>query len=201
MLVVGLTGGIGAGKSTFAALLAERGAQVVDADGLGRDALRPGRPSWHSVVAQFGEEILVPNTMEVDRKRLADIVFNDPGKLAALNAIVHPVIFAGIADALERLRSTDAIVVLDAALLYETGLGEVVDATIAVLAPEGTRSHRLQAARGMTFDESARRMRAQMDPADLEARADFLVRNDGSLEGLAEEADRVWAELQARPHK
>jgi dephospho-CoA kinase len=201
MLVVGLTGGIGAGKSTFAALLAERGAQVVDADGLGRDALRPGRPSWHSVVAQFGEEILVPNTMEVDRKRLADIVFNDPGKLAALNAIVHPVIFAGIADALERLRSTDAIVVLDAALLYETGLGEVVDATIAVLAPEATRSHRLKAARGMTFDESARRMRAQMDPADLEARADFLVRNDGSLEGLAEEADRVWAELQARPHK
>jgi dephospho-CoA kinase len=201
MLVVGLTGGIGAGKSTFAALLAERGAQVVDADGLGRDALRPGRPAWHSVVAQFGEEILVPGTMGVDRKLLADIVFNDSGKLAALNAIVHPVIFSGIADSLERLRSTDAVVVLDAALLYETGLGEVVDATIAVLAPEAVRSHRLQSARGMTFDESARRMRAQMDPVELEGRADFVVRNDGSLEGLAAEADRVWAELQARPQK
>lgn len=201
MLVVGLTGGIGAGKSTFAALLAERGAQVVDADGLGRDALRPGRPAWHSVVAQFGEEILVPGTMEVDRKLLADIVFNDSGKLAALNAIVHPVIFSGIADSLERLRSTDAVVVLDAALLYETGLGEVVDATIAVVAPEAVRSHRLQSARGMTFGESARRMRAQMDPVELEGRADFVVRNDGSLEGLAAEADRVWADLQARPQK
>src|ERR687884_2222146 len=117
MLVAGLTGGIGSGKSTFAALLAERGAQVVDADALGRLALRPGQPAWHSVVDQFGEEVLTPHTMQIDRKLVADIVFNDRDKLAALNAIVHPVILKGIADDLERLRETDAIVVLDAALV------------------------------------------------------------------------------------
>src|SRR5918992_2352219 len=98
MLVVGLTGGIGAGKSTLAALLAEEGARVIDADALGREALQPGRPAWHSVVAQFGDEILAANSMDIDRKRLAAVVFGDPRKLAALNAIVHPVIFKGIAD-------------------------------------------------------------------------------------------------------
>ena len=197
MLVVGLTGGIGAGKSTLAALLAERGAQVIDADELGREALRPGKPAWHSVVDQFGEEILVPASMEVDRKLLADIVFQDPAKLAALNAIVHPVIFSGIADSLERLRDTDAVVVLDAALLYDTGLGRVVDVSVVVLADEPTRSRRLQTSRGMSFAESRSRMRAQSDPARLEERADIVVRNDGSLDDLAAEADRVWAELLA----
>ncbi len=103
MFVVGLTGGIGSGKTTFASLLSERGAQIVDADALGRDALRPDRPAWHSVVSQFGDEILQANSLEIDRKRLAAIVFNEPHKLAALNAIVHPVIIEAIADHLERL--------------------------------------------------------------------------------------------------
>jgi dephospho-CoA kinase len=197
MLVVGLTGGIGAGKSTFAALLAERGAQVIDADALGRDALRPGRPAWHSVVDQFGEEILAPGTMQVDRKLLADIVFKDRGKLAALNAIVHPVIFAGIADDLERLRRTDAIVVLDAALLVETGLDSVVDVMVLVVAPEQARKRRLESSRGMSFAESTSRMRAQSRADEMIEGADIVVSNDGSLEDLAAEAERVWAKLQA----
>src|SRR5918992_2731597 len=132
MLVVGLTGGIGTGKSAFAALLAERGAQVIDADLLGRDALRPGLPAWKSVVGQFGDEVLSANSMEIDRKRLAAIVFADRMKLAALNAIVHPVIFKGVADELQRLRHTDEIVVLDAALIIETGLESTCDAIIVV---------------------------------------------------------------------
>jgi dephospho-CoA kinase len=197
MLVVGLTGGIGSGKSTFAALLAERGAQVVDADALGRDALRPGEPAWHKVVDQFGEEILVPNTMRVDRKLLAEIVFADRGKLAALNAIVHPVIFAGIADALEKLRGTEAIVVLDAALLVETGLESVVDVMILVVAPEEVRQRRLEASRGMSLAESTSRMQAQARPEDMAVRADIVVANDGSLEDLAGEAERVWSKLQS----
>jgi len=100
MLLVGLTGGIGSGKSTFAALLAERGAQIIDADLLGREALKPGEPAWHSVVDQFGDDVLVPGTMDIDRKRLAAIVFGNQASLAALNAIVHPVIMAEIADRL-----------------------------------------------------------------------------------------------------
>src|SRR5918998_6582426 len=140
MLVVGLTGGIGAGKSTFAALLAERGAQVIDADGIGRDALAPGQPSWHSVVSTFGDEILVPGEMKIDRKALARIVFEDPGKLAALNAIVHPVILQRIADDLERLSQTDAVVVVDAALVTELGLHESLDVLVVVTTARAERT-------------------------------------------------------------
>lgn len=195
MLVVGLTGGIGSGKTTFAALLAERGAHVVDADELGRDALRPGRPAWHSVVAQFGNEILAAGTMEIDRRRLADVVFGDPGKLAALNAIVHPEIFRGIADALDRLRATDGVVVLDAALIVETGLAEVIDVLVVVVAAPDVRRTRVVDARAMTIEDFDARMAVQADPEALVEKADIVVRNDGDLAQLVAEADRVWDEL------
>lgn len=198
MLAVGLTGGIGAGKSTFAALLAERGAQVVDADAFGRDALAPGQPAWHSVVSTFGDEILVPGEMKVDRKKLASIVFEHAGKLAALNAIVHPVILKRIADELERLSRTDAVVVVDAALITELGLRDSLDATVVVTTSRGERVDRLVRARGMSLDDIAARMAAQAAPQDLEAIADYVVRNDGTLDDLSAEADRVWALLQER---
>ena len=196
MLVVGLTGGIGSGKTTFAALLAERGAHVVDADELGRAALRPGRPAWHSVVAQFGNEILAAGSMEIDRRRLADVVFGDPGKLAALNAIVHPEIFRGIADALDRLRATDAIVVLDAALIVETGLQDVIDVLVVVVAAPDLRRARVVDSRDMTVEDFDARMSAQTDPEALVQKADIVVRNEGDLAQLVAEADRVWAELE-----
>src|SRR5918992_2035106 len=195
MFVVGLTGGIGTGKSTLAVLLAERGAQVVDADLLGHDALRPGLPAWHSVVDQFGDEILAANTMEIDRKRLAAVVFNDRLKLAALNAIVHPVIFNAVADELDRLRGTDEIVVLDAALIIETGLDEVIDVLVVVTAPQHVRERRLVNKRGLSLEDVRNRIASQQRPEDLVARADALVSNDGSLEDLAAEAERVWKEL------
>ena len=198
MLLVGLTGGIGAGKSTLASLLAERGAQVIDADHLGREALRPGQRAWHSVVDQFGDEILVPGTMEVDRKRLAAIVFADPKKLAALNAIVHPVIMKGIADQLELLRRTDAVVILDAALIVELGLADSLDVVIVVLSNQPERRERLLRTRGMSYEESGARMANQASEDDLINRADILVRNNGSFEALASEADRVWNELMKR---
>jgi dephospho-CoA kinase len=196
--LVGLTGGIGSGKTTFAALLAERGAQIIDADLLGRDALKPGRPAWHSVVDTFGDEILVPNTMDIDRKALAEIVFNDRAKLAALNAIVHPVIVAGIADQLERLRNTDSVVILDAALIVELGLGGSLDTTIVVVTDRKEREQRLVRDRGMSIADIGARIAAQATDDDLIAKADVVVRNDGSLERLASEADRVWGLLEER---
>jgi dephospho-CoA kinase len=198
MLVVGLTGGIGTGKTTFAALLAERGAQIIDADLLGRDALLPGRPAWHSVVDQFGDDILAANSLDIDRKRLADVVFEDPDKLAALNAIVHPAIFKGIADRLEALQGTDEIVVLDVALLIETGLDSSVDVIVVVEAPDRDRIDRVARSREMSFGDVRARMAAQAHPRELRARADIVVVNSGSLEQLASEADRVWAELRTR---
>ena len=196
MLVVGLTGGIGSGKSAFAALLAEGGAQVIDADAYGHEALRPGEPSWHSVVDQFGDEILVPATMEVDRQALARIVFSDPDKLAALNAIVHPVIFARIADALERLSQSDEAVVVDAALIIETGIYKALDALIVVRCDDRVRRERL-AERGMALEDIEARMTVQAPVEVLEQRADIVVDNNGTMEELAAEADRVWVELEA----
>ncbi len=198
MLAVGLTGGIGAGKSTFAALLAERGAQVIDADQIGRDALAPGRPAWHSVVSTFGDEVLVPGEMEVDRKKLAGIVFDDPRKLAALNAIVHPVILQRIADELEKLAHTDAVVVVDAALIAELGLRDALDALVVVTTTKQERVDRLVRTRGMSLDDIHARMASQAAPEGLEAHADYVVRNDGTLDDLAAEADKVWALLEER---
>ena len=195
MLFAGITGGIGSGKSTFVALLAERGAQIIDADGLARDALKPDRPAWHSVVDQFGDEILTPGSMEVDRKRLAEIVFNDRNKLAALNAIVHPVVFKGIADTLELLRNTDAIVVLDAALIVETGLHKNLDVLIAVVTSPEVRRERLRRSRPMTLDEIDARIAAQADQSEIEDLSDIVVKNDGSMQDLVREADAVWARL------
>src|SRR3990170_2279399 len=168
MFVAGLTGGIGSGKTTFASLLAERGAQIIDADALGRNALRPDQPTWHSVVGQFGDAILQANSLDIDRKRLAAIVFSEPNKLAALNAIVHPVIIKGIAD---------------------LGLEASLDALIAVTAAKRVRKERLQRARDMDPLDIEARMRAQMDPEEVAARADIVVRNDGTFEDLVTEAD------------
>jgi dephospho-CoA kinase len=198
LFVVGLTGGIGSGKSTFAALLMERGAQVIDADQLGRDALRPGTQAWHSVVDTFGAGVLRENTVEIDRGRLADIVFADREKLAALNAIVHPVIFKGVADDLDRLRGTDEIVILDAALLYETGLAAGMNCVIAVTTDKALRTDRLRTDRAMTVEQVDARIASQGSPEQAEARADIVVRNDGDLEDLGREADRVWDELVRR---
>lgn len=198
MFTVGLTGGIGSGKSTFAALLAERGAQVIDADQLGRDALRPGEEAWHAVVATFGDDVLVEGTMDIDRKTLADRVFRDPHKLAALNAMTHPVIAAGIADSLERLSHTDEIVVIDAALIVELGLDKAVDALIVVDADQKVREQRLVRNRGMRHEDFVARVGAQARTDDLLRKADIVVQNSGTMEDLVAEADRVWADLQER---
>ena len=136
--------------------------------------------------------------MDIDRKRLAAIVFEDPRKLTALNAIVHPVIMRGIADELERLRQSDAIVVLDAALIVEMGLDSVVDAVVVVIADEKRRRSRLVSSRGMSEQDITGRIAAQASPEELMSKADIVVRNNGDLTALAQEADRVWKELSER---
>jgi len=197
VLLVGVTGGIGSGKSVFSALLAERGAQVIDADAYGREALRPGEPAWHSVVAQFGRELLIPQSMEIDRQALAEVVFLDHGKLAALNAIVHPILFSAIADSVERLSQTDEVVVIDAAILVETGMDKNLDTLIVVHADEGLRRERLKK-RGMSSADIEARVSSQTSTVDLLAKADIVVCNNGSLDELVREAERVWADLTSR---
>ena len=196
MFVAGLTGGIGSGKSTFARFLAEQGAEILDADELGRAALRPGQKGWHEAIDTWGDELLVPGTSEIDRAKLASIVFSDPAKLAALNAIVHPIIMSGIADTLDVLSGTDTIVVIDAALLVETGLSEGVDTVIVVVASDDVRGERLRLERGMSQEDIEARIAAQLPLPKLLEKADIVVQNNGSLEELRHEAERVFAELQ-----
>lgn len=171
---------------------------MIDADELGRRALEPGRQAWHSVIDTFGDEILSPGALEIDRRRLAEIVFSDRQKLAALNAIVHPVIMKGVADAVDVLRGTDEVVVLDAALLVEVGMHRNVDVLVVVTASEDKRRSRLMAGRGMREADVGARMASQRSDEELIAQADIVVRNDGPIEELVSEADRVWEELTRR---
>lgn len=192
MYLVGLTGGIGAGKSTVARLLAERGAVVVDADQLAREVVLPGTPGLAEVRARFGEQVLLDDG-RLDRKALADKVFHDPEALAALNSIVHPRVAALFRERLAEL-PPDSVVVHDIPLLVETGAAARYDLVVVVEAAEPVRLERL-AARGLPRDQALSRIRAQAPAADRVAAADLLVDNNGSQERLVEQVDGVWRRI------
>ena len=196
MLLVGLTGGIASGKSTVSAMLAERGAEVVDADRIAREVLLPGTPAWCKVREHFGPGVLFADGT-IDRQALADQVFSDPAKLALLNEITHPEIFARIADQLERFYNQPVVVVLDAALLIESGLADGVDLLVVTHSPREIQVERL-AAKGMDERAAGARIAAQLAPEQRLARADVVIDNRGSLEALAGQVDALWAQLQAR---
>ena len=196
MLLVGLTGGIASGKSTVSAMLAERGAEIIDADHIARQIVLPGLPAWCKIREHFGPGVLHPDG-QIDRQALADIVFADNGKLALLNEIPHPAIFARIADLLEAYPDQDMVVVLDAALLIEAGLADGVDVVIVTHSPEEIQVQRL-AAKGMGERAASERIAAQLAPEQRLARADVVIDNSGSLEKLGRRVDEVWEELQAK---
>jgi dephospho-CoA kinase len=197
VLLVGLTGGLGAGKSTVARMLSERGAVVVDADDLARTALEPGTPGFEQVCDVFGRDILDAEG-RIDRRELAARVFADEGKRRVLESITHPEVFRKLAEAVEDLRGTDAVVVFDAALIVETGFHEAVDVLVVVTAPTEDQVRRVAGDRGMEEDEARARIAAQADPAQREALADVVIRNDGDLASLERQVDDLWAELRRR---
>ncbi len=194
MLLVGLTGGIGSGKSTVSAMLAERGAEIIDADRIAREVVMPGTPAWCKIRDHFGPEVLFSDG-SIDRQALANIVFGDSSKLALLNEITHPAIFERIADRLESASGRDVIVVLDAALLIETGLARRVDVLIVTHSPREVRVERL-AALGMAPTHAQARIAAQLAPEEQLARADIVIDSSGSLEDLGTQVDEVWKELE-----
>ncbi|MFJ5805255.1 dephospho-CoA kinase [Streptomyces sp. NBC_01426] len=196
MLKVGLTGGIGAGKSEVSRLLAGYGAVVVDADRIAREVVEPGTPGLAAVVAAFGESVLAPDGT-LDRPRLGSLVFTDAEKLRTLNAIVHPLVGARSAE-LEGAAGSDAIVVHDVPLLTENGLASLYDLVVVVDASPDTRLARLTARRGMTEDEARSRMAAQATRAQRLAIATLVIDNDGPLEALEPQVRKVWEELTAR---
>jgi dephospho-CoA kinase len=193
VLTVGLTGGIGSGKSAVARLLAERGAVVVDADRLAREALDPGTPGLAAVVEEFGPGVLHPDGT-VDRPALGRLVFADDERRRALEAIVHPYVGRRSAE-LTADAPPDAVVVHDVPLLVENHLENGYDLVVVVEAREDARVARLADSRGMTPEEARSRMAAQSTDDQRRAVADVVLANDGDLDDLARQVDTLWARL------
>ncbi|WP_407564240.1 dephospho-CoA kinase [Streptomyces sp. 184] len=196
MLTVGLTGGIGAGKSAVSRLLASYGAVIVDSDKIAREEVEPGTPGLAAVVAEFGAEVLAEDG-SLDRAKLGGIVFADADRRQALNAIVHPLVRDRSA-ALQEAAGPDAIVVNDVPLLAENGLAGLYDVVVVVDAAPATQLDRLVRLRGMAEDEARARMAAQATREQRLAIADIVVDNDGTQAELAERVRKVWEELVAR---
>ncbi|MCM2576548.1 dephospho-CoA kinase [Streptomyces meridianus] len=196
MLKVGLTGGIGAGKSEVSRLLAVRGAVIVDADRIAREVVAPGTPGLDAVVAEFGPEVLTSEG-SLDRPRLASVVFNDPDRLKALNAIVHPLVGARSAE-LEEAAARDAIVVHDVPLLTENGLAPLYEVVVVVDASPQTQLDRLVRLRGMDEADARARMAAQATREERRAVADLVIGNDGPPADLEPRIDELWGELRRR---
>ncbi|MEV7105005.1 dephospho-CoA kinase [Streptomyces atroolivaceus] len=196
MLKVGLTGGIGAGKSEVSRLLARYGAVLIDADRIAREVVEPGTPGLTAVVEAFGPGVLGTDG-SLNRPALGSIVFADPARLATLNAIVHPLVGARSAE-LERAAGPGAIVVHDVPLLTENGLAPLYDLVVVVDAEPGTQLDRLVRLRGMTESDARARMAAQATREERLAVADLVVDNDGPLADLEPQVRTVWSELTAR---
>jgi len=196
MLRIGLTGGIGAGKSSVARMLAERGAVVIDADQISRELVEPGAPALEALVAEFGQEILQPDGT-LSRAQLAAIAFRDAGATQRLNAIMHP----RIRDEAERRIAEHpeaAVVVYDMPLLVETGQQDLVDIVLVVDVPEETQVERAVEFRGLDRDDVQRRMGVQASRSERAAVADVTISNDGSPEETARQVDQFWADLLQR---
>jgi dephospho-CoA kinase len=196
MLNVGLTGGIGAGKSEVTRLLASYGATVVDADRIAREVVEPGTPGLAAVVAEFGPEVLRADGT-LDRPGLGAIVFADADRRKALNAIVHPLV-AERSAALQQAAGPDAIVVHDVPLLTENGLAPHYDLIVVVDAAPATQLDRLVRQRGMAEPEARSRMAAQAAREERLAIADLVIDNDGPLADLEPQVRKVWEQLRAR---
>ena len=195
MLLIGLTGGMGSGKSSVAAELAKRGAVIIDADAITRDLQQPGTPVLAAMEQRFGSRILAPDG-SLDRQSVADIVFNDAAALADLNSIVHPSVGAEIARRLDAESHTDHVVVLDVPLLVESGRSDLAGLIVVDLDPEVAVA-RLVAHRGVGEQDARARMARQASRADRLARADLVIDNSGTADDLHGEVDRAWTWIES----
>ena len=196
MLRVGLTGGIGSGKSTVSARLSEHGAVVIDADLLAREVVAAGTPGLAEIVVAFGPD-MVDDNGELDRAAMGRRIFGDDEARGRLEQIIHPRVRARAAE-IEAAAGADAIVVHDIPLLVETGQAGSFDVVLVVDAPPEMQVQRLVEQRGMSEDEARSRIAAQAGREQRLAAADHVLSNDGSLEQLQVAADQVWDDLSTR---
>ncbi|MEA2646807.1 MAG: dephospho-CoA kinase [Chloroflexota bacterium] len=194
MRIIGLTGGIGSGKSTVSAMLRELGAAVVDADAGARAVVEPGQPGLAEIGEAFGPDVLRPDG-SLDREKVAALVFSDPEARARLDAITHPRVREWMAERVqEAVAAGSELVVLDVPLMYESGLEGGVESVIVVWASPETQVSRA-VERGMTEADARARVAAQMPIDEKRARADHVVDNSGSVDATRRQVEHLWAEL------
>ena len=192
MLVVGLTGSIGTGKSEATRILQELGAGIIYADQVGHEAYTPHTESWNEVVDAFGRDILQSNG-EIDRGKLGAIVFSDSGQMAKLNGIMHPRIAGMVAEKIEQMRSQGIqVAVVEAALLFEAGWETLVDEVWTTASPLESVFQRLMSRNGLDEEEVRKRLASQMDIQDRLDRSDVVVDNSGGVAALEEKVRSLW---------
>mgnify|MGYP001822530082 CR=1 FL=1 len=196
LIVAGLTGGIASGKSTVAAMLAEAGARIIDADRIARDIVAPGREAFQAVCAHFGEAVLQPDG-HLDRARLGDMVFHDPRARKDLERIVHPFVFQQMATDLKQLAATQpgAVVILDIPLLIESGRHTALPFIVLVHIPEVLQLSRLIRRDGLAAADARARIRAQMPIEAKRAYADAIIDNSGSREATRRQVRALYRQL------
>ena len=195
--VIGLTGGIGSGKSTVSQCLAELGAVIIDADKVGHEAFKPDTPAWHEVVATFGRQILTPGG-EVDRKKLGEIVFNKPESLSRLNQIMHPRMYDMMKAQIEEYRRQGVdTVVLEAAILIEANWTSLVDEVWVTVASEAAVLERLKKQRGLEREQTLARIRSQLSTEERTKYADVVINNDSELDEIKATVKELWERLHA----
>jgi dephospho-CoA kinase len=201
MYLIALTGGIASGKSLVASRLAELGAVHIDADQLAREVVEPGTPALEQIITEFGENVISADG-SLDRQALANIVFTDPAKRGALNAITHPAVWRRVLELCEEAEAADpsAIVVYDVPLLVEASSDRhlTFDLIVVVDAPAEARLDRLVRDRGMARQEASHRINSQATDAERLAIADVIIDNTGSIEATLEQVNSLWASVVVR---
>ncbi len=198
MYVIGLTGGIGSGKSTVATLLAERGAAVLSADLVGHELYQPGRPAWRDIVDAFGREVVAEDG-SIDRKKLGAIVFADPKQLQRLNSITHPRMKEMMREKLTDLeRQGIRIAVLEAALLFDAGWDDLTNEVWATVVPPQIAAQRTAERSGLPVEQVLERIKSQMSNEERVRRSHQVINTDCDLAGTARQVEGLWTDLQRR---
>jgi dephospho-CoA kinase len=199
MLTIGVLGGIGSGKSTVTAMLAEMGAPVIDADKVGHAIYAPDGPAYLDMIAAFSEGILADD-LTIDRKKLGPIVFGDPAALMRLNAIVHPRMFTRMREMIEALRAggEGKPIVVEAAILIEANWQPLFNEIWLVMAARERVIERIERDRGLKPEQTAARIKAQLSDDERRNHATLVINNDGSIEQLRAQVAEIWRSALAR---
>jgi dephospho-CoA kinase len=198
MHIIGLTGGIGTGKSTVAQFLREQGAPIVDADRVGHEVYLPGRPAYLEVIEEFGKEV-VADDGTIDRKKLGAIVFSDPKNLARLNSITHPRMKGMMREKLQEIAKSGAdIAVLEAALLFEAKWDDLADEIWVTVTPPEVAAERVSSRSNLPIKAVMERIRSQMTNEQRTERADVVIDTSGDMDSTREQAHEQWEKLRRR---